>query len=232
MDNKVGPGVGAQFSIDRATPAASCDIRHIGILDVDVCNPDGSVREHHTIRNKLTNGGVAYMLNRAFFAESAQPFAAVSTAVSNGAGWYLGLVETNPNPGAPGFQDDDDMNNVLGVPGSPRWDDFANYNAAVRAAYKYDTANAALAKLETRAATGISASRSISNTDQITIAITAGTSVPVGGVYMINRADNLYSATTDILFSTANFATEPVVSSGDSLKITYTHSFGGSTDSS
>ena len=232
MQNEIGPGVGASFSVDRAPALEDCVIRHVGVLEVDVCNPDGSVREHHTIRNKLTNGGVNYMLNRAFFNSTSVPFAKVHTGTGDGTGWYLGLVETNPNPGT-GFQDDDDMNNCLGVPGVPRWDDFANYNAASRALYQYGAGSPAdLVELETRAASTIPATRAISNPTQLTIAITAGASVPVGGVYMINRADDTYSATTDILFSTANFASEPLVSSGDSLKITYTHSFGNSTDAS
>lgn len=219
MESKDSIGSHAGYQVQRGSGIIT-DIRHIGIIDARVIDAEGNLKGEYRCYNRLVNGGVNYMLNRCFFTEANQPYAAVNTAASNGPGWFLGLIES-----AKAILDDDDTNNVLAVPAVPRWDDFANYDSTAKPAY------ATLTELETRASTGIPTSRSIANNAPgITISITTGSSVPVGGVYALNKTGLTTSAATDLLLSTARFSTEPSVSGGDSLIITYTHQFGASTD--
>lgn len=211
--SKGSPKVSASCTVDRAR-GAEVTMRHIGRIDWEVIR-EGEVVQSGTCFNKLTDQGVAYMLNRTFFAESSQPFAAV-TGQSNG-GWYIGLIDSGPT-----LADTDTMASHAG------W-------AELEAVYDQDAKeqyNTALTLNETRVSVGVDSTRAMANDSAIAISIDGGSPTAVGGVFLVNQSTGTpYSSSTAILFSTASFGTEPSVQSGDTLQLTYTHTMGASLDS-
>lgn len=208
-DARASASTGASVTVDR--PGAIETIsRHIGKIDWQVVR-DGEVVQSGTAFNSITNQGVAYMLNRAFFSSTEQPAFAVNTESSDGTGWYLGLIDSTPT-----LANADTPNSHAG------WSELtAVYDQTSKP--EFTSSSYLTAELETRESVGISSSRQLVNSVAVPITITGGSPTAVGGVFLVNVSNATYTAATTILFSTALFGTEPSVQSGDTLQVTYTH---------
>lgn len=210
-DAKADASTGASCTVEKARGIESV-MRHIGKIDWELIR-EGEVVQSGTCFNNITNQGVAYMLNRAFFGSTAAPFAVTNDLSSDGSGWYVGLIDTAPT-----------LANTDVATSHAGWaEETTVYDETTKPQYDSE-----LTELETRASQTISTARQISNSGSpVSISITGGSPTPVGGVFLVNVSNATYAAATTILFSTATFGTEPSVQSGDTLQITYTHTISG-----
>lgn len=114
-------------------------------------------------------------------------------AGSQSSTWYIGLVD---NSGFTGFSDSDTMSSHSG------WSESTAYSQATRPQWTVGSAS----------------SRQVTNASTVDFSINA--SATLKGIFVVDN--NTKSGTSGTLWATAAFSSTVSVSSGDTLKITYT----------